>query len=271
MTKKVLFIDVDGTLVGFKDGDAFIPESAKNAIKQARKNGALAFLCTGRSDAEIYNYIKRIGFDGIIGAAGGYITYNNETLFHKRLPADRVKEITQYFLDHGVAFYLESNAGLYCDQHFMDYLHEHFNMEATGEDTFANLCQPLENANYDDINKISFNSATLKYDEIASKYGEEFYMVKASWGPGEKEAGEISTKGINKATAIHFLLNHLGLEDADTYGLGDSMNDLEMFECVKHAIAMGDSRHGVKDHAEFVTKDLLDDGIEFALQHYQLI
>lgn len=270
MTKKVLFIDVDGTLIGFKDGRQIIPESAKEAIQQARQNGHLAFLCTGRSQAEI-GKIMDIGFDGVIGAAGGYVTYNGKKILHKRLPKEVVEEVSRYFIENGVSFYLESNTGLYCNEKFMDFMHRNFDMESAEEGSFASLCKPLEKADFDDINKVSFLSETLTYAQIEAKFKDNFYVVKASWGEGVSEAGEISNQGINKATAIHFLLNHLGLEDADTYGFGDSMNDIEMFNCVKHAIAMGDAKHGVKELAEFVTKDVLDDGIAFACQHYGLI
>ena len=43
MTKKILFIDVDGTLVGFKDGQQYIPESAIKGLQKARENGHLTF------------------------------------------------------------------------------------------------------------------------------------------------------------------------------------------------------------------------------------
>ena len=267
MTKKILFIDVDGTLVDFKDGQQYIPESAKNAIKKARENGHLAFLCTGRSQAEIGS-IMDIGFDGVIGAAGGYVTYQGNTIFHKRLPVDAVKEISNFLSKHKVAFYLESNSGLYCNEYMMEFNRKYF--EASSNN-FTNLCKELKEANLEEINKVSFLSSTLSYQEIADQYSNDFYMVKASWGVENTEAGEISNLGINKATAIHFLLDYLKLDSYETYGLGDSMNDIEMFNCVNHAIAMGNSRHGVKDYAEFVTKDVVDDGIEYALQHYQLI
>ena len=267
MSKKVLFIDVDGTLVGFKDGQQYIPQSAISGIQKARENGHLAFLCTGRSHAEIGS-IMDIGFDGVIGAAGGYVTYLDKTIFHKQLEEQAIKEIVQYLNDNKVAFYLESNTGLYCNDDMLEFNRKYF---ASASSNFIQLCKPLKEADLTDINKISFLSATLSYKDIEEKYGNDFYMVKASWGVEDTEAGEISNKGINKATAIHFLLDYLNYDEVETYGFGDSMNDLEMFNCVNHAIAMGNSRHGVKDYAEFITKDVIDDGIEFALKHYHLV
>lgn len=267
MTKKILFIDVDGTLVEFKNGQQYIPESAIKGLQKARENGHLTFLCTGRSQAEIGD-IMNIGFDGVIGAAGGYVTYLGKTIFHKTLPADAVKNISNFLNKNKVAFYLESNSGLYCNEHMMEINRTYF---SSASSNFLKICKELKDADLNDINKVSFLSPTLSYQDIANQYEQVFYMVKASWGVENTEAGEISNFGINKATAIHFLLDYLNFEEVETYGFGDSMNDIEMFNCVNHSIAMGNSRHGVKELAEFVTKDVLDDGIEFALKQYHLI
>lgn len=43
---KIIFLDVDGTLV---DYEGRIPQSAVDAIRQARGNGHRVYICTGRS------------------------------------------------------------------------------------------------------------------------------------------------------------------------------------------------------------------------------
>lgn len=78
---KAIFVDIDGTLV---NDNGIIPESARYAIQAARKKGHLVFICTGRSIAEIFPDILEVGFDGIIGAAGGYIELGNEVLLHPK-------------------------------------------------------------------------------------------------------------------------------------------------------------------------------------------
>ena len=67
---KVIFLDVDGTLCNY---EGVIPESAKQAIKQARKNGHKVYICTGCSRAEVYQEIWDIGLDGMIGGNGSYV------------------------------------------------------------------------------------------------------------------------------------------------------------------------------------------------------
>ena len=64
---KIIFIDVDGTLV---DYDGNIPGSAVKAIRAARANGHRVYISTGRSKAEVYQDIWDIGLDGMIGGNG---------------------------------------------------------------------------------------------------------------------------------------------------------------------------------------------------------
>ena len=48
---KILFLDVDGTLV---DYEGRLPSSAVTVIRAARCKGHRVYLCTGRSRAEVY-------------------------------------------------------------------------------------------------------------------------------------------------------------------------------------------------------------------------
>ena len=48
--KKIIFFDVDGTLCQM---DGTVPQSAKEAIKEAQAQGHKMYLCTGRSRPEI--------------------------------------------------------------------------------------------------------------------------------------------------------------------------------------------------------------------------
>lgn len=52
---------------------------------------------------------------------------------------------------------------------------------------------------------------------------------------------------------------------------GDGGNDISMLEYVGIGVAMGNANPPVKERADFVTKDIDDDGIEYALRHFGLI
>lgn len=66
---KLIFLDVDGTLVDYEN---CLPDSAVVAIRAARSKGHRVYLCTGRSRAEVYPPLWDIGLDGMIGGNGSY-------------------------------------------------------------------------------------------------------------------------------------------------------------------------------------------------------
>ena len=82
---------------------------------------------------------------------------------------------------------------------------------------------------------------------------------------------EIIQKDYSKATAIQFMCDYLNLSLDDCYVIGDSTNDLSMLQYVRHSIAMGNSTPEILPYCEYVTTDIMEDGIANALKHYELI
>lgn len=117
MTTKYIFLDVDGTLVNYNNE---LPGSAVEAIKKAQKNGHKILPLTGRSKAEMYDYILDIGFDGYIGGNGAYIEYEDDVISHKTLSLAEVTEIVNWLQARSLEFYLESNSGLYGSENFKE-------------------------------------------------------------------------------------------------------------------------------------------------------
>ena len=60
--RKIAFFDIDGTLTSETDGA--VPEDAAAAIAQARKNGHLMFINTGRCFQNVEPCFRSIGWDG---------------------------------------------------------------------------------------------------------------------------------------------------------------------------------------------------------------
>ena len=58
MNKAALFFDVDGTLID--EQTKIVPESTLRALKQARENGHLVFINTGRTSCNTLDSMKHI-------------------------------------------------------------------------------------------------------------------------------------------------------------------------------------------------------------------
>lgn len=278
--KKIIFLDVDGTIV---DYDNRIPDSAKIAIQQSRKNGHLVFLCTGRSKAEMPNKILDIGFDGIIGGNGSYIEYKNQVLMHQLIPYETAKQVVDWLESRGLEFYLESNNGLFASRNFRDAARQILRIYALGkgasEDQILNM-EPedvLHGLVYggelyrNDLNKISFILHSYQ-DHLDSK--KAFPQLKAgTWGGRGESAlfGDLGVKDINKAHAVNIILKHLGANHIDTIAFGDAKVDIPMLETCKIGVAMGNGGPEILAMADIITDDVRQDGLYNAFKKLNLL
>ncbi|VJB80783.1 HAD superfamily hydrolase [Streptococcus pneumoniae] len=278
--KKIIFLDVDGTII---DYDNHIPDSAKIAIQQSRKNGHLVFLCTGRSKAEMPNEILDIGFDGIIGGNGSYIEYKNQVLMHQLIPYETAKQVVDWLESRGLEFYLESNNGLFASRNFRDAARQILRIYALGkgasEDQILNM-EPedaLHGLVYggelyrNDLNKISFILHSYQ-DHLDSKTA--FPQLKAgTWGGRGESAlfGDLGVKDINKAHAVDIILKHLGANHTDTIAFGDAKVDIPMLEPCHIGVAMGNGGPEILAMADMITDDVRQDGLYNAFKKLNLL
>ena len=281
MDKKIIFLDIDGTLV---TDDGWVPASAADACRQARLNGHEIYLCTGRSKPEIYDFIMEIGFDGIIGAGGGFVELNDGMLYHKTVPASEVRRMVDFFNQHGVDFYLESNGGLFASKNFLPHVERCIygdidnnpdarrRKEEQPHPFIEGLIYGEEDLYKADVNKACFlQSDKLSFAQIKAEFENAFDTIQCTVPPFGDESGELMVPGIHKATAIEALLTHLGLSKERTIAIGDGLNDLEMFDYCEMGIAMGNAKDELKAVADHVTRSVDEDGLYHAFRTFGLI
>ena len=273
---KILFIDVDGTLADYENN---IPESAVAAIRLARKNGHKVYICTGRSEAEVYQNIWDIGLDGMIGGNGSYVKDGDTVVMHQLITAEQCRHIVDWCHSRDLVFYLESNNGLFASEHFKERalsgMQEYARRKGmtstiTMEQAFPEMIYGGE-LYRDDVNKVSFllNSYQDHLDSI-----EEFPdLVANTWGGAGETAifGDLGVKGISKKTAVNTLIEYLNADIKDTIAFGDAKIDIPMFEICSYAVAMGSGGKECKEAADYVTTDTDDDGLYNAFAYLGLI
>ena len=275
---KVVFIDVDGTLVDYENK---LPQSAIEAIRQARKNGNKVYICTGRSRAEVYQEIWDIGLDGMIGGNGAYVEDNGKVVAHKLITLEQCKRIVDWLHNRGLEFYLESNNGLFASENFEqagDPVVKKYAAykEKDGADRFTvRQCFPemiFGGELYrDDLNKVSFILSTYD-DYLAAK--EDFPDLKVgTWGGKGETAlfGDFGVRDISKSSGIEIMLKHLGIDKRDTIAFGDSKWDIDMFKYCAVSVCVGDGGEDAKAAATFVTDNVMDNGLYNAFKKLDLI
>lgn len=283
MNKKIIFFDVDGTLVDVRPAREYIPDSTVEAVRKTRENGNLCFLCTGRSKAEIYSHIMEVGFDGIIGAGGGFVEIGNDMLYHKKVGKDAINHVVDFFEEHGFDYYIESNGGLYASKNlvprleFISYGDLENDPEARKkkEEAPSHFIPSLKQGydlHRDDVNKICFlEKEGFPFEKIYNEFKDEFNVIHCTVPMFGDDSGELSVPGVNKASAIESLINHLGIPKENTYAFGDGMNDADMLEYCQYGIAVGNAKEGLKAIANEITDDIAEDGIYNSMKKHGLI
>ncbi|HEM3931736.1 TPA: Cof-type HAD-IIB family hydrolase [Streptococcus suis] len=278
--RKIIFLDVDGTLVDYHNR---IPESAIRAIRQARENGHLVYVCTGRSRAEMQPELWEIGLDGMIGGNGSYVEHQGQGVMHQVISKDDSRAIVDWLHERGLEFYLESNNGLFASENFRERAREtlriySMNKGKTAEEV-AN--QEVEDVIHgivfdgelyrDDLNKVSFLLDSYQ-DHLDSK--EAFpQLVANTWGGRGETAlfGDLGVKDINKAHAISVLLDHIGANQVDTIAFGDAKIDIPMLNYCATGVAMGNGGAEILAMADMITDDVEENGLYNAFEKLGLL
>ena len=83
--------------------------------------------------------------------------------------------------------------------------------------------------------------------------------------------GELISKDYDKGRGVKAVADYLGISIEDTYGFGDSMNDLEMIEMVGTSVCMENGAQALKDISDIVCPAVNDDGLAKAFDQLRLL
>lgn len=257
MEQKIIFIDVDGTLVG-DNGVLF--ESTLWACEQLKKKGHKLYLCTGRSKAELHDNIMSIGFDGFICAGGSYLENEGQVLMHLVMEQDDVRAIVDILDKHNMDYFVECSGGLYASENCIPKLMKLMKLDHIKDHPFT-ACLTVSRDYYGkDVSKICFLEGGLTYQKIADQFSDRFEIIPCTVPVFGKESGEIAIKGVSKSKTIRILLDALHADVSQTIAIGDGGNDIDMIQLCNLGIAMGNAKESLKQVADMITDDLYEDG-----------
>ena len=113
MEQKLLFFDIDGTLI--TEGTGKIPESTKKAIKMAKEEGHLLFVNTGRTRTSLPEKITSLNFDGYVCGCGSQIYMHDQLLFSSTIPHELCRKTIAVLRECRVAAFFEQPSGILYD------------------------------------------------------------------------------------------------------------------------------------------------------------
>ncbi len=268
MKKKVLVLDIDGTLT---NSAKEITPATKQAIQKIMELGHKVILASGRPTPGMHRYETELQLEKY----GGYLlSYNGakvvdcrtgEMVYQRLLPLTMIPGLFSFARDNGCGLitylgsqvisafepdaYVELEArinGLPIKQvsNFKDFVDFEINkclMTAPAEkapDFEATLCK--------------------RYAGVSSIYRSEPFFI------------EIMPMNVQKATSLDKMLQIIGMKREDTICCGDGFNDISMIEYAGIGVAMGNAQQQVKDAADYITGTNDEDGLVEVIEKFIL-
>lgn len=255
-----MFFDIDGTLM--EDSPShFVPASTPAALRRARAAGNLLYVNTGRPLVNVDADVRVLGFDGYVCGCGTYIECEGKELFYATNPRALCLETAELIRRCGASPLYERRDTVFFDPEarelpFVTAMRETFRMQG------KNVSRTASDADF------SFDKFVIAYD--AQTDMERFRAGTAPYFTFiDRDSGfaEMVPLPYSKQTGIDLVLAHYGLSRSDAYAIGDSLNDLPMFEGCGTAVAMGNGER-LFPYADYITAELRHDGVAQALEHF---
>jgi len=258
---KIAFFDVDQTI--YNHDSRVITDETIKALNQLKNNGIKICVATGRPFemmASLKEYTDQIPFDYIITSNGQSIYENNELVYRNFLDNEDVQTIIRIAKEHDLTLCLVGE-GVNITTKLNEVIHYSCDIIGTPLPEVVDI--PLN------FNKLVDHAVIYESIEYKKYFVNELYhSVMTFWSD---YAFEFTPDNGMKVHGIQQVLKHLNLTKEQAMAFGDGDNDKTMLEYVGVGVAMGNASDHVKEHANYVTDTIENDGVAQALKKFGLI
>lgn len=259
--QKTIFIDIDGTL---RNSKRELTPKVIESVKKATKRGIQVVLCSARSRVYTKMIKEACGAGPWMINSNGAEIYHGETkqILHQiGMPKDACKKLYEIASKHQIGFEMftddkivyinnpavEIDAKERLQEPIDIFLEKNIVVQCVISDRNFELMKSLKNE-IEAIEQVEVKnrSKSLLYSNLPPK-GIIYYNLNATQA--------------SKGNAISTFCRHLGIHREDTIAIGDSVNDISMFDVVGKGVAMGNALPIVKEHADSITLGNDEDGV----------
>jgi Cof subfamily protein (haloacid dehalogenase superfamily) len=258
---RLLATDLDGTLLG--PGGTLSRRNAA-ALRAARDAGWYVVLATGRPPfmvAQLLPELDGAATHGVMANGSVVATLPDMAVlrtvrFEIDLAVGVVEQLRAYDGDYGFA--LATDAGFAHEPGFDERMPAPTPSPPTADvlsaarDATEAIKLMIFHERYDAHELLGLLPTVLGHDVNVTHMG--------------ANCVEVGPAGIDKATALTFLCDHLGVAAADVVAFGDEYNDHEMLRWAGHGVAMANAHQATRDLADEVTLANVDDGVAVTIE-----
>ena len=268
---KLIATDLDGTLFYPKSRVSMIPKKNKQFLRKFIDDGGRVVVVSSRHPSMNARIVKKLGRNvDVIGLNGGYIETDGKVIKEEYFEPEAFRKFVYDIRDNYAPklmmiaskrysvihlrsftslaarimyFFYESVQGIY---------HEHW--KSSDQLFFQEISKG-------EVNKLMILIGLSKKKQrlakkITEKLQSDYPQYEFMW---LNQFIEITPKGCNKASALSFYLDNLGISEDNVAVVGDSGNDVPMFKLFKeHSYCMSHAAKEVKAEASHVIDRVSD-------------
>jgi len=266
--KKILILDIDGTLVNSRKE---ITPLTLSYLHEIQEKGHIVALASGRPYPGMKGYAEQLGLDKM----GGYaVSFNGariiscrdgSAVYEKTMPNHYLKDIYNYATEHGIGMVTYKDDMVVTGTRIDDYMEYEARLNYMPLKHIDNFCEEVD---FDMVKCL-----LTAEPEYAAQCEKELYnMLSPELNVFRSEPYfiEITMQGVDKAESIDHLLKILDIPRENSICCGDGFNDLTMVKYAGIGVAMENAQQIVKDNADYITASCDDDGIVQVIKEFIL-
>lgn len=269
-----------------------ISSENKEAVQKAIQTGIEVVLTSGRGSASVKNLATEIGADHYAICGNGAVVYNlkeKQIIYKNLLDKKKVLQLVKICEENSIYYCVYTEDSIITkslNYNTLYYYHDN-SRKPDDKKTKINIINDIYKYILDrkaedyskimicDNNTIIFKSIIKKLKRVKNvdvldvghmskkiiKNGTEEY-------PLEYYYTEISSKNVDKWSAISYLISKIGIKPEEVIAIGDNVNDQTMLENAGLGIAMANSAPYIQKMADEVTLDNNESGVAAAIKKH---
>ena len=254
MKPRIIFFDIDGTLVPLKEG---IRPRTVEALQKLRQNGIRLCIATGRTPMEMPKF-EGVTFDALLTYNGSYCFTPERDIFKNLIPKEDIVTLRRNAAALGRPLALATDSRLVANGTEPD-LEEYFAIGGVKLVVADDFDEVAQGEVFQVLMGGLVTAAVMIYAGDAK--------IAAWWD----RAVDIIPANGGKGVAVEKVLEFYGIDKADSMAFGDGNNDIEMFGAVGTGVAMANASDRLKAVAADTCRDVKEDGVYWYCLEHELL
>lgn len=259
MQKKVLVLDIDGTLT---NSQKEITDNTRRAIQDAILRGHTVILASGRPTPGMRRYERELELDKY----GGYLLSFNgarivecrtgEVIYQKTLPQGLLPGLYQFAGQHHMGLSVCMGDTVISAFEPDEYISLEAGINGLPIRVVDNFVEFVDFDMHKCLMTAPGEQAAIYEKELQEQYGQMASIYRS-----EPYYVEVMPRDVTKASSLEKMLPILGVDREHVICCGDGYNDISMIRYAGLGVAMANAQPVVKEAADYITASNDEDGI----------